>query len=138
MHLKRNLLILTLFAFGVAACAGTSISDPGGMSLELKLEQKGYLIGEPVDRIHNYRLNGWNDVDRYNVIIRTGPSRRYLVTLKNPCTGLTSAETIAFKTTTGSLTKFDSLQVRGSPGFVERCLIDSLHKLEKIEKAAVE
>jgi len=132
MHLSRNLLILSVCVFGLVACAGTP--DEGGMSLELQLEQKGYAIGEPVDRIHNYRLNGWNDVDRYNVIIRTGPSDRYLVSLKNPCDGLRSAQSIAFKTTTGSLTKFDSLQVRGSPGFVERCLIDSLHKLVKLEK----
>ena len=136
MQLSRNLLIQTVFAFGLAACAGTPYE--GGKSVELQLQEKGLQISEQVDRIHNYRLSGWSELDRYNVIIRTGPSKRFLVSLKNPCDGLSSAETIGFKTTTGSLTRFDSLQVRGSPGFVERCLIDSLYKLEKIEKSDVD
>ena len=111
------------------ACATES---PESIPLEERLAKRGYVIGEPVKRIQDYRINGWNSVDRRNVIMNVGASQNYLVTLRSPCDGLTSAEHLAFSTTIGDLTDKDKLLVRGAGRYLEQCYIDKIYTLEKI------
>lgn len=129
-YLNRTMaaaLVAALAAF-VAGCASTG--EPA--SLEARLAERGYVLGKTVDRIRQYRLNGWNYLDRTHVIIHTGPSRRQLVTLRNTCNNLGSVEVLAFTTTTGDLTRFDKAIIRGSGGIREECVIESIHELDKL------
>lgn len=104
-------------------------------ALEQKLTKFGYEPGAAVDDIQGYKLDGWNYLDRRHVMIHTGPSERYLVTLMVPCQDLSTAENIGFSTTATKLSKFDKLVVRGSGGMKQDCPISELRKLTKIEKA---
>ena len=122
-----TLLISTL---ALMACAGAQ-QEP--LTLEQKLAEKNYQLGEPVEKIYDYRLDGWNYLDREHVIMHTGPSGHYLVSLRNPCVNLLGAEVIAFTTTVGHLTRYDKLLVKDTTRVLERCYIESLHKLEKIK-----
>ena len=90
----------------------------------------GYRLGEPIERIYEYRVNGWNYLDRRHVILRSGVSDRYLITLQNDCRGLMSNEIIAYTTTVNQLTVFDKLLVRDGMSVLEQCWIRSLHKLQ--------
>ena len=102
------------------ACAGTPGQRP---TLEQKLAKQSYQLGEPVERIQQWRLDSWAYLDREHVIMQTAPSAYYLVSLKNTCHGLSTAEDIAFTTTSSQLTRFDKLLVKGSGGLNEQCYI---------------
>lgn len=121
---------------GIAACVGAAGNGNGNgntpsKTLTEKLEKYKYEQGAPVESINNYELDGWNYIDRTHIVIHTGPSRDYLVTVMTPCNDLPSAENIAFTTTTGKLTRFDKLMVRGAGGFVQHCPITQINALTK-------
>ncbi len=115
----------------LAACGSAQTKE---LTLEQKLSEKKLALGPEIDRVRDYRLTGWNYLDREHVIIHTGPSSSVLITLKMPCNNLSTAEDIGFTNTVGSLTKFDRLVVRDrTSNMTERCVIDSLNELEKIQ-----
>jgi hypothetical protein len=135
-----RLCACSMLVVALAACASTgSGSSTAGesRSVEQKLAGKNYRLGEPVERIYDYKLDSWSYLDRKHVIMQTAPSTYYLVALKNSCHGLSSAEVIAFSTTTSQLTRFDHLLVRNAGKMVDRCYIDRMYKLEKVKKAKV-
>jgi len=115
----------------MAGCAANSTQP---IPLDEKLSQRSYVVGTTVKSIRDYQINGWNSIDRLHLIITAGASDRYLVTLRNACDGLRSAEVIVFKTTVGNLSRLDKLLVRGQGGFLERCYIDTIHTLNKARK----
>lgn len=112
------------------ACAS---APPESIPLKEKLAKRGYVIGEPVKRLRDYRINGWNSIDRRSVIMIVGASKHYLVTLRSPCDGLTSAEHLAFSTTIGDLTDKDKLVVRSAGRYLEQCYIDKIYPLSRIK-----
>ena len=121
--------VLLILIAALAACAG----QPEARSWEEKLAARGYVVAEPVTTIRNYRINGWNELDRSHVIIEAGVSERYLLTLLRPCDGVRTANTLAFSTSAGALTKFDQLYVRGPGNRFENCRIDTVHRLERVK-----
>ncbi len=130
MNANWKTLMGTVSALVLAACASAT---PDPLSLERELEQRRYALGEPVERIRDYRLNGWNSVDNTHLIIHTGPSDAYLLTLRSPCHNLRTAENIALSTTAGSLTRLDKVVVRSAPdGYTEHCVIVEMNELERL------
>jgi len=123
-----SLFVATVFAMGVASCATTQPPK----TLDEMLSDRGYKLGEPVDRIQNYRINDWNYVDTKHLILKDTSRDSYLVSFKQVCHGLQSNELVAHTSTNSQLTKFDKFMVRdrGSK-IVDNCYIDSLHRLEK-------
>ena len=101
-----------------------------------KLAKQHLVQGEVVDSINNYTLDGWNYVDDNHIVINTGPSKRYLITLMSSCHDLSSVDNIAFTTTVNRLTKFDKLMVRGISGMVQHCPITQINELTKTKKAS--
>ena len=128
--MKRQLAMVVALSIGLllAACASTP-----EQTTEALLSKRGYEVAERVERIKNYRINGWNYVDDRHVIFGAGPRDNYLVTLTMGCTDLRGAEHIGFTTTTDDVTPFDQLVVKTSIG-PRKCPIESLHKLNKVEK----
>lgn len=118
-----------LLVLALAACAANTTPP---VSLTQKLQEKGYRLGAEVKRVSNFRLNGWSEVDDHHIIMTSGVSDRYLLSLRTACINLTGAHTIAYTTTVGSLTVSDSLLVRDQFSPPERCPINSIHQLESI------
>ena len=114
----------------MTACAG----HPPETSLEEKLAQRGYTLGQQVRSVFNFQLNGWSSVDREHVIMNFGASRYYLLSLRTSCDGLLSAALINFSTTAGSLTDKDKLLVRNDSHHLSQCYISTIHELEKIRQ----
>jgi hypothetical protein len=121
--------LLTVPLTGVLLGCATSAEAP--LTLYQMLDERELRLAEPVDRIYDYRISGWNYLDREHLILLDGASRKYLVTLKNPCHGLQSSEVIAHTSTVSTLTTFDKFLVRDVGGIVDQCYIQSLHRLEK-------
>lgn len=125
--MKPSVLALFLSALLVlVACANSP------RTTEQILSDRGFQLGETVDRIKDYRISGWNYVDERHVIFNAGPSRNYLITLKIDCRDLSGAEYIGFTSTTSDVTKFDKLVVGTAIG-PRNCPIDTLTKLEKVD-----
>ncbi len=124
----RSFLALTAMAIALCACAA---SPDMPRTLAQKLETRNLTVGEQVNRIRNYRLNSWNYLDDRHVILSVGASDQYLVSLRNSCRELSSATHIAFTTTVGSLSVHDKLLVTSPGGYIDRCFIESLNRLEK-------
>lgn len=127
-HLLFTILFCTITTAATAADNSKSLAE--------KLEKHKYEQGAAVDSINNYELDGWNYIDRTHIVIHTGPSRDYLVTVMTPCNDLSTAENIAFTTTSSKLTKFDKLMVRGAGGIVQHCPITQINALSKKKVAA--
>jgi hypothetical protein len=115
----------------LVACAASPPKEE--IPVPVRLMEKGYVIGEKVRRVQNYRLHGWSYVDDRNLIIQSGVSRHYLVLLRSPCRDLDSAITIGFTSTVGALSDRDKVITR-SAGFTDTCFIEGIWALEKINK----
>ena len=129
---RRILMLISLVVALVAACATPISQSPP--TLEQRLAERGLKIGDKVERIPDYRIDGWNHLGHGHVVLNGGVSRRYLVTLVQPCPDLGSGETIGFSTTASALTAFDTLIVE-TPIGPRRCPIREIHALEKLESA---
>jgi hypothetical protein len=123
-------LALVTCTVAAAACA---VAPKEPVSVDERLAGRGYRVAERVDRITNFRLNGWTYLDERHVILAAGVRDRYLVTLKSTCYDLGHAMDIAYTTTVGSLTDTDRLIVEGGGAFNNECLIHRLHRLERVE-----
>ncbi|MGA9572416.1 MAG: DUF6491 family protein [Lysobacterales bacterium] len=115
----------------LVSCASQA---PVSVPLEEKLAQQGFTLGEQVNKVINFQVSGWNNVDRKHVIMNFGASRNYLVTLRTSCNSLLGATVISFSTTVGMLTDNDKLLVRDSSQHIAQCYISTIHELEKIKK----
>lgn len=132
-----------LFTPGVAALAQ---DDAGAAAAEKdktveysdrvkeRLAQQKLRIGEPVDRIPQRLINGWNRVDNQTLILTLGVSKKYLVRLMRDCRGLESSEDVQFTSVGGDVTDQDQIKVRGTLG-VDSCHIAEIRKLERVEDA---
>lgn len=129
--------VKTTIALALAAALSACASAPQGpapLNLDQALAERHYLMGPGVDRIRNYQLSGWNYVDNYHVIMRAGVRDEYLITLRSFCPDLSTATSIGFTTTVGSVTTSDALLVRGPGSILDRCHIRYINRLEKIER----
>ena len=132
MRTLMKWLIPSLLTAVLAACATTERSP---LTVYQQLDKRDLRIAEPVERIYNYRISGWNYLDPEHLILLDGVNRKYLVTLNRPCYGLQSNEVIAHTTTVSTLTTFDKFLVRDVGNIVDQCYIESLHRLEKVDAA---
>jgi len=131
-------LALTVGIYSGTAQAETNNSPAAKTEKTLaeKLAKQHLVQGEVIDSINDYSLDGWNYVDDSHIVINTGPSKRYLITLMSSCHDLSSVDNIAFTTTVNRLTKFDKLMVRGISGMVQHCPITQINVLTKAKNAS--
>ena len=130
-------LAVTLAAlwFGVVGASLVHAADAGN-HLQEKLTRFGYAPGPVVDKVENYRVDGWNYLDDTHIMIYAGPSRRYMIELMSTCYDLSTVEHIAFTSTVHELTKFDKLIVRGpgAGGMRQDCPIKEIRELTPLKK----
>ncbi len=98
------------------------------------LAEQGYVRGEAIRSIPNYRISGWEYLDPQNIILNGGARQKYLVVFTSRCQDLRWSETLATTSTLSQLTVFDTVLTRrfDSPG-LSRCPIQELYLLESIE-----
>ena len=97
------------------------------------LAAKGYVIGESLTEIKDYKINGWNSLDSSHLILNGGPSTDYLITLVAPCTGLISApEQLSFTTTVGNLTTLDKVVI-SDMAVPSHCPIKKIETLKRVK-----
>lgn len=127
----RCMSALLCITFLVSCASGPPKEE---LPVPVILMEKGYVIGEKVTRVRNYRLHGWNYVDDRNLILQGGVSNYYLVLLRHSCRELENSITLGFTSTIGSLSDRDKLIVKSPGGYTETCFIEGIWELEKIKK----
>lgn len=131
MH-KKIVIFTALAATLLSACA-TAPSKPV-KTTEQRLADRGWIVGDKVNDVFNFDIDGWASVDNKHVILSSNFRDSYLVTVMGPCNDLDSAFRLAYTTTAGSLTRGDSLLVHQMGGGIERCPITAINKLSKAPK----
>lgn len=124
-NLSIPLLCWAGLLFSSIGCAETT------ETLTTQLNKLGYEQGETIERVENYRVDGWNYLDDKHIVIYAGPSKRFLIATTIRCPDLSSAEHIGFTSTVNTITKFDKLIVRGAGGIVQNCPIQEIKLLHK-------
>jgi len=112
----------------LAACA-TSADKP---TVDQLLQEKGLVRGPSVDRISQYRINGWQALNEQNLILNAGVNDQYLITLRTFCFNLDHAFSIGVTSRMSSVEKFDQIFVQESGGGREYCNIDEIYKLSPL------
>jgi hypothetical protein len=127
-------IVIAVAALLSAAFLTGTVFAADAKTLQQKLQRLGYEQGESVEKVQDYKLDGWNYIDDQHIMIYTGPSERFLVGLMGRCHDLSTAEDIGFSSTVSQLTKFDKLVVKGPGGMKQNCPITEIHRLNRVKK----
>jgi hypothetical protein len=75
----KTILVSTLVAFGLTACASGRVNDADRLA--------AYLAdaGEPVRQVPYVNASGWERVDDEHVVLTMRRNQRWLLTLSGPC-----------------------------------------------------
>lgn len=129
-HFFKGFLLIACVT-ALVACATNKVEE-NQLTPEQIAEEAGYEIIEPVKRILNYRIDGWNYIAVNALKISAGVRDDYLIILLHSCHGLRSVDVIGTTSTGNSLSKFESVVVEDMAFGQEQCPIDSLYKIKKI------
>ncbi|GIU40486.1 hypothetical protein TUM4438_01770 [Shewanella sairae] len=117
--LPKLLLILSI---ALGGCAATEANkERGAMYTFPALEQ--------VNSIDNFRMDGWESVDRYSIIVGVRPNQNYLLILNSGLNDLNFAQGLAVSSTMGKVEAgFDSVSTVQDP--MMKSQIKRIYKLE--------
>lgn len=101
--------------------------------LKEELAKRGLRLGEPVGRIRQISISGWNRLDNQHLLLTVNVSKKYLVRLIRYCQGLDDNATVQFTSVGSDVTDMDQVKVFGGPGR-DSCQIQEIRKLEKVEE----
>ena len=97
----------------------------------VQADELGYSDKTEIKRLSNFRLNGWNYVDNYHVIIKSSPTRNYLIRFRSTCNDLRHATSIGFKTALGSISRGDKMIIQDMGNWLRDCRVDTIFELTR-------
>jgi hypothetical protein len=121
-------------AFITLMAGGCVTAPPEPVSLEERLSNRGFVIGQPIEKVRISRITGWSYEGRGAVIIYGPGSQKYLFRVRPTCENiLQHVQRITVSDTAGRVTDKDSLEIWGAGGSALRCQIDTIHELKKLQ-----
>jgi hypothetical protein len=121
-----------VIAVALAGCASTVTKATGEQA---GMQYRDY-AGEPIDRFTAFNFDSWTAVSRNQLVVWTGINDAYLLTIWDSCDNLQFADRIAVGRTGSSVTKFDTVRVKG-----QRCPISEIRRVDvkqmKADRAAL-
>lgn len=121
--MNYRILFAVLVASIISACSGipTRTSDQEDLARYLQY------AGEPVDSVRYLgRYDGWRALGRDNLVIFTGPSEAYLLSVAGPCNDLPFVNRVGIKSRGPTLSRGDAVII----GRGESCLITQLRPID--------
>ncbi|MCL1140619.1 DUF6491 family protein [Shewanella pneumatophori] len=120
MRLFNTILVILLMV--LSGCASTEANKQrDAMYTFPDLEQ--------VNSIDNFRMDGWESVDRYSIIVGVRPNQNYLLILNGGLNDLNFAQGLAITSTMGKVEAgFDSVSTVQEP--MLKSQIKRIYKLE--------
>ena len=120
----KTLTAIILAAFLASACATTGGGIERSKGEQLLSKYEPYL-GEPVDRFTAFRPDSWQPISRTQLVLWSTMNDAYLLTVWDTCWDLPFAQTVGVTSTGSSITKLDSVIVRG-----DRCQIVQIQPID--------
>ncbi len=139
----RKLLLSVAVVAALVSAAPVDASRKERDAARLALVEQ--LAGEPVERIVSFTLSDWQPLDDTHLVVFRGPATGWLLSVREPCLGLTWARTISITSTGGSIARrFDRVVFRdglGAGARHEQCRIEQIRpvdwrKVRAAERAA--
>ncbi|MFT5789302.1 MAG: hypothetical protein ACI8SJ_001418 [Shewanella sp.] len=124
-----NIVVIGL-AIVLAGCAATEASKERAAMYEFpELEQ--------VNSIDNFRIDGWEEVDKYSVIVKSKPQQSYLLVLDGGLRNLRFSHGLLVTSTLSKVeARFDSVSTPEFP--LQKSQIKRIYRLkDKAEKKAI-
>ena len=136
MNTLQRLGMATAVLLMLAACGSTGING-NERAINMALDDLGVNLGEEINNVPNFRINGWHAVNDSYLIVTTGLHDHYLLSVAPPCPGLDFSFGISFERRTPTLSRgdyvlVDSLHRRG----MDRCQIMDITRLVDRDQAA--
>ena len=129
-----RLWLAVLLSISLVGCATTGMSNA-----ERTLAYDQFIVSEKLEELNQitaFRFDSWSSLGQEHLIISTSFNRPYLISLRNSCFDLNTANVIGINNTGSTLhAKFDSITVPKSIG--QKCFIKSIYKLTKEQKDAL-
>ena len=116
--------LLLGYVLGADAIAATTPT-----SLEERLDELNYLVGDEVQLIVDFQIDERVYLDSRHVIVPDATSRAYLLTLTDPCHDLRSKRVTAWTRTRHQLAPGDTLAPTHEGRRVDECEVKSIHEL---------
>lgn len=101
------------------------------MAGDTPLERYTSYAGEPVERFTAFNVTGWTALSRNKLVVWTGVSDAYLLTVWDTCRDLQFVERIRVTQTGSSISRFDKVIVRG-----DRCPITEIRPVDVAQMRA--
>ena len=128
--IRTAVVWVLLAATLLSACTGMLRNSAASES-----ERLTDYAGEPIDSFNTFGLDSWSAVGRDRLIVWDGPSRAYLIVVREPCSELKFAESVAVTSTLRSVSKFESVRVGR-----DRCPINEIRPIDvkqmRVDRAA--
>jgi len=107
---------------GLVACAA-----PGpAQRMAARLQQFEAVAGAPVESFHFWQLDRWEPLGERHVAVWTRVNEAYLIEVREPCSGLDFARSIALTSTQNRVQRrFDSVLFEH-----QRCRIESIRPVD--------
>ncbi|WP_148059366.1 DUF6491 family protein [Sinobacterium caligoides] len=135
-HAFNPVIIATLFIAVVLSGCSSTPKIPDSVYLFDNLEQ--------VKSVNNFRLDGWVKIDNRSLIVRSSPSKSYLMVLAYPNPDLRFNDALMISSTAGSVNaNFDTVSVVSKSATNIPVPISAIYKIssrdeEKAVKAEIE
>lgn len=128
---RGGALRASLLASGMLVSCATPAPQP---SIEEAMQARGWQLGEAVIQITQFTIDGWTSVDDRHIVLTDIRRQSHLITLFSACPDVQSAVAIGYTNAAGSVSRGDSILVRGVSG-VQRCPISEIRELVAIKDA---
>lgn len=129
--LFTNVLLISTVSLLLSACTPADSNPAATLSPAQIAEQLNYSFEGEIKNIDNFRIDGWNYINNQALTLDGSPGTRYLVTLRDRCFELRSAQVIATTSTSRRLTPFDKIIVNDAGVGKRFCQIENLYLLQR-------
>ena len=121
--------ICVLFILASITALGSVLAAGATPSLEERLAENGFSLGEEVQAITDYRLDDRIYLDSRHLILPDGSSKSYLVGLAKKCHGLHSNRLYLRTRTHNQIAPRDTVLTQHEGRNVDHCEVSSIHQL---------
>ncbi len=131
----KKFLVVAILALLTMACTNRLSNEEWKNQVEAKVKEWQL---QSIPTITTFTLDSWSSLGERYLIIRTSPSRPYLIELNSRCPGLDFANAILTEqsTSTSLSARFDSITPGNSPGIP--CQISKIYPLTKEQAKALQ
>jgi len=133
-HYQNMLLAGLVAVLSLAACSSHLSRVEWKTQVEAKIAEWQL---QPVEKVTTFRLDSWASLGEWHLMVRTSPSKAFLLALDSRCPDLTYSHSLLLKQQISSslMARFDAVATVDTP--VPQCRIERIYPLTKEQDKAL-